>query len=256
MEVDPPRFDGTMKKDIDDWISETEDALKGIDCPEDWKVPVAQNLLRDAAARWWRTCRPRELVVTWKEFTEFLREEYCPEPIRKARAREFMEAERQGSSVLDIVRQYQLELSYVVDMVSTERQKICHLEQRLPADVRQYASGFLCSTLREYQNVVLAYALTLPKREGSNAERGRHTETMSKRPRQENDETHRSKAVLANSDGSGSSRIATSVTGGRRCYNCKSLFHLMNNCPKRPSRCYMCNSIGHVDEFCPRRGRE
>ncbi|KAL8143446.1 hypothetical protein V2J09_016478 [Rumex salicifolius] len=64
------------------------------------------------------------------------------------------------------------------------------------------------------------------------------------------DQSQSNKRQRTQSTPSGPPQQSESVTGGRRCYNCKSQFHMRNECPKPPSKCYTCGRDGHISLFC------
>ncbi|KAL6493368.1 hypothetical protein OROGR_032502 [Orobanche gracilis] len=121
------------------------------DCPEERKVLVAHYLLDKDAAHWWEAVKPRDRVVTWAEFQGFMRDEFCPEPIRNQRINEFFSTKPQDVPLSQAIIDLSKQLSYVQNQVRTEEDKICHFARQMKPEIRQYMAGLTCNSLREPQ---------------------------------------------------------------------------------------------------------
>ena len=158
MDTRPPKFSGDGSQHIVDWLQEVQEHMQSMECPADRKVAFAKSLLKEAAKNWWIQAERDDPGMDWDTFCRKIRQEFYPVTEERSRLSAFFSAGKQNKPVAEIVRQYNNELSYVSHMVPTEDQRICHLAQRLPEHVQDYAAGLRCATYRDYKDAVLGYA--------------------------------------------------------------------------------------------------
>ncbi|KAL6505288.1 hypothetical protein OROGR_025105 [Orobanche gracilis] len=255
--MNPPHFAGAADAlGWEDWIFQLGKIFEMVDCPEDRKVPVAQYFLDRDAANWWEVVKPRDRVATWTEFQNFMRDEFCPEPIRNQRISEFFSAKPRDVPVSQAIIDYSKQLSYVQDQVKTEGDKIFHFSRRMRPEVYRYMAGFSCTTLREYQNKALAYELSISSTErmpelkkqrtvGNFSENQRSgscsTETSSRHPRKTLRSCEQRKNVTY---------AMSNVNNSKTCYNCSRAGHTAKNCRSPLVTCSECGHPGHQAVHC------
>ncbi|KAL6498638.1 hypothetical protein OROGR_028185 [Orobanche gracilis] len=255
--MNPPRFTGaTDALGWDGWLLKLGKILEVVDCPEERKVSVAQFLLDNDDANWWEAVKPRDLVVTWAEFQGFMRDEFCPEPIRNQRIIEFFSARPQDVPLSQAIIDLSKQLSYVQDQVRTKEDKICHFARRMNPEILQYMAGFTCTSLREYQNKALAYDLSISSTEHVFESKrlktiGNFSRIQESEPLETGISCHRSKKVPQSHDhGKSITPLVSNVSHTKTCYNCSRAGHTTKNCRSPLVNCFACGQLGHRSVHC------
>lgn len=138
MKLKPQKFNGSSKKDPEDWCYELKSALKVVDITEPaTEILAVQFALEDKAAAWWRSITDDDEVTTPSSFEEFkaaLIKRYRPQdPMYSARDK--LKALRQTGSTRTYVDKFE-QLAH--DGKLKEPEKFAPFIEGLKPSVKKY----------------------------------------------------------------------------------------------------------------------
>ncbi|KAL7618843.1 hypothetical protein Lser_V15G00012 [Lactuca serriola] len=136
----PPSLSGSPKPvEIMDWISEMEMVFESCDCSNKQKTVFAVRQLKTGVLSWWKLLadtmpRGEALKMSWEEFLEQLRVQYCSEIDLIDLNNEFQNLKKGKMSIDDYATAFTEKMKLFPYLVPTELSKIERFANGLPAD--------------------------------------------------------------------------------------------------------------------------
>lgn len=136
----PPSLSGCPKPiEIMDWISEMEMVFESCDCSEKQKTVFAVRQLKTGVLSWWKILadtmpRGEALKMSWDEFLEQLKMQYCSEIDMIDLNNEFQNLKKGRMSIDDYAAVFMEKMKLFPYRVPTELSKIEKFANGLPAD--------------------------------------------------------------------------------------------------------------------------
>ncbi|KAI3729830.1 hypothetical protein L6452_18501 [Arctium lappa] len=239
----PKEFHGTEGAvGLLSWIESMESVLHISKCSEANKVEFAACLLQGRALTWWNTLvqtRGREAVnrLSWSEFKEMLKEEYCPRSEMQKLQAELWNHEMKGNDVDTYTARFHELAKLVPQLVTPEENRIDRYIWGLAPEIRGDVTSGRPNTMQEA--VSLAAKLTdNATRSGlfSNEKAKGKRKMEEPRRRQFDGRKGKEQRITGNfgiqAQTAGHFAKDCKSTQKRVCFECGSMDHLRSACPK------------------------
>ena len=149
----PPNFEGgTDPIKSMRWIADVEAAFLTSRCPEDRKVTLAMNLLKDGARDWWSVITGQMqaadiAAMTWEQFETQFRAEFIPRVEVERISQEYQNLKQTTETIPEMNKRF-IELArFCPEYAATEEMKIGRYMSMLRDDIKEFVSASSHATL-------------------------------------------------------------------------------------------------------------
>ncbi|KAI3758493.1 hypothetical protein L6452_06057 [Arctium lappa] len=272
----PKEFHGTEGAvGLLSWIESMESVLHISKCSEANKVEFAACLLQGRALTWWNTLvqtRGREAVnrLSWSEFKEMLKEEYCPRSEMQKLQAELWNHEMKGNDVDTYTARFHELAKLVPQLVTPEENRIDRYIWGLAPEIRGDVTSGRPNTMQEA--VSLAAKLTdNATRSGLFSNEKAKGKRKMEEPRRRQFDGRKGKEQRITGNFGIQAQTAGKEKGmvpkcdkcnyyhqGRCiiCHRCSKVGHFAKDCKSTQKRvCFECGSMDHLRSACPKYNR-